>query len=96
MTKKRVFSFIILVIVVIAIMVIPKSADSDSTEEAETTASQSSEVKEGAEEQTDEKKEPLGGIRIGASNLIVLVVLGGILVVNKIKEIKAEQSEEKD
>lgn len=96
MTKKRVFSFLILLVAVIAIMVIPKPTDSDSAEETQPTTTQSSEENEETEEQADEKKDLVGGIRIGTSNLIVLVVLGGILAVNKIKEIKAEQSEEKD
>lgn len=96
MTKKRVFGFIIFLVAVIAFMVIPKSSDSNSTEEAQTTTSQSTEANEENEEQTEEKKEPFGGIRIGTSNLVVLIVLGGILAVNTIKEIKAEQSEEKD
>lgn len=96
MTKKRVFSFIVLLLTVAAIMVIPKSADSNNMEEAQATASQSAEADEETEEKTEEKPEPFGGISIGISNFIALVVLGGILAVNKIKEIKAEQSDKKD
>ena len=96
MTKKKIFSFLVLLVALVAFILIPKSPDNNNAEETQTTTSQSTDANSEAEEQTEEKKEPFGGIRIGASNLIVLVVLGGIIAVNKYKEIKAGQAEEKD
>ena len=95
MTKKRFFSFLVLLVAVVAFMLIPKEPDETETEKTQTTSSQSAETT-GENEEQEEEKEPLGGLKIGASNLIVLLALGSILAVNKYKEIKAEQSEEKD
>lgn len=96
MTKKKFFSFLVLFVAVVAFMLIPKGPDKTETEETQTTSSQSAETTGENEEQEEEKEEPLGGLKIGTSNLIVLLVLGSILAVNKYKEIKAEQSEKKD
>ncbi len=94
MIIKKILSFLVLLVVVLAIMLIPKEADTPENE----TQSETSQtvVAEGDEEQEEEPKEPLGGIKIGTSNMIVLLVLGGILAVNKYKEIKAGQSEERN
>lgn len=94
--KKSILSFIVLLIAVIAIMVIPKSGENNQAEEQTTTMV--SEETNTTEEKSEakEEKEPLGGIRIGTSNLIVLLALGSILAINKIREIKAGQSKSKD
>lgn len=102
MDKKKILSIIVLLIAVIAFMAIPNKNQTAPEEVNSTTASvtqieeSSSETEDENTTEKEEKKEFLGGIRIGTSNLIVLAVLGAIIGINKIKEIKASKSQEKD
>lgn len=104
MDKKKILSIIVLLIAVIAFMAIPNKNQTTPEEVNSTTASvtqiqieeSSSETEDENTTEEEEKKEFLGGIRIGTSNLIVLAVLGAIIGINKIKEIKAAKSQEKD
>lgn len=99
MDKKKILSIIVLLIAVIAFMAIPNK-NQTTPEEVNSTTASVTQIEESSseteDENTTEKEEFLGGIRIGTSNLIVLAVLGAIIGINKIKEIKASKSQEKD
>lgn len=96
MAKKKVLSFIVLLIAVIAIMVIPQSGETNQTEQTEQATTVTAVEEANEDKETTNEKEPFGGVKIGTSNLIVLIVLSSILAVNKIREIKAGQSKSKD
>lgn len=95
MTKKRFFSFLVLLVAVVAFMLIPKGVE-DNMEETQDTTAQSSEANNENETNEEQEVEPIDGIKIGVSNLIVLIGLGTVLAINKFKDIRVEQSQEKD
>lgn len=101
-------NFIIMLVIVVAFMLIPKSPDAEVSKEDNTSSETvtTTVIVQGDDANNDnvqpeqsapkEKKEPFGGLKIGTSNFIVLIVLGVVLVANKVREVKAGQSKEED
>lgn len=87
-----------MLVIVVAFMLVPKEKVKDNQENTQTTTVQSTEVKNEDDNNSEnqKEKEPFGGIKIGTCNFIILIVLGTVLAVNKYKEIKAGQSQEKE
>lgn len=97
-----------MLVVVVAFMLIPKSPDAEESKQDDISSETvtTTVVMEGDEVADDnaqpdqgtpkENKEPFGGLKIGTANFIVLLVLGAVLAVNKVREVKAGQSKEED
>ena len=97
-----------MLVIVVAFMLIPKAPDAEVNKQDDTSSETvtTTVIMQGDDATNDnaqpeqstpkEKKEPFGGLKIGTSNFIVLLVLGVILVANKVREVKAGQSKEED
>lgn len=100
--KKKIFSVVGVVLIVAVVMLFPSNSNKTINEQTSSseaasntvTVNENSDDNENSANSEEKPKEFLGGIKIGASNLILLAVCGTILLVNKIKDIRAEKSKE--
>lgn len=103
MRMKKILSIIGVIVIVVFAMLVPsdlKKYEKDQQTQSTTSVSTENEsVKNSTNEEScpnEESTEFFGGIRIGTSNIILLSICGLILLINKVRDIKAEHSKKTD